>query len=174
MEPLFPESCANQAFAHDFYKDVIKSLVPERTLTQILDEAENVEEFRLNPAKIQEEYGEFVERTLALKRVLRALNICSAVTRFDPSHPFAVGLGEVAREFARREEVSVASGEGPIRMHNEPPYVGGDPETRHLEVNPGVEEDRFNLWRDLRAMYTRCAVVGGQHETLEYFLFDRL
>ena len=174
MEPLFPESCANQAFAHDFYKDVIKSLVPERTLTQILDEAENVEEFRLNPVKIEEEYGEFVERTLALKRVLRALNICSAVTRFDPSHPFAVGLGEVAREFARREEVSVASGEGPIRMHNEPPYVGGDPETRHLEVNPGVEEDRFNLWRDLRAMYTRCAVVGGQHEVYEYFLFERL
>ena len=52
MEPLFPESCANQAFMYDFYKDVIKRLVPERTLTQILDEAENVEEFRLNPAKI--------------------------------------------------------------------------------------------------------------------------
>ena len=46
-------------FVYDFYKDVIKRLVPERTLTQILDEAENVEEFRLNPTKIQEEYGEF-------------------------------------------------------------------------------------------------------------------
>ena len=59
-------------------------------------------------------------------------------------------------------------------MHIEPPYVGGDPETRHLEVNPGVEEGRFNLWRDLRAMYTRCVVVGGQHEAYEYFLFERL
>ena len=174
MEPLFPESCANQAFVYDFYKDVIKRLVPERTLTQILDEAENVEEFRLNPAKIQEEYGEFVERTLALKRVLRALNVCSAATRFDPSHPFAVGLGEVARELAQKEEVSVASGEGPIRMCSDPPYIWGDPETRHLEVNPGVEKSRFNLWRDLRAMYTRCAVVGGQHEAYEYFLFERL
>ena len=106
--------------------------------------------------------------------MLRALNVCSAATKFDPSHPFAVGLGEVARELARREEASVASGEGPIRMHIEPPYVGGDLETRHLEVNPGVEEGRFNLWRDLRAMYTRCAVVGGQHEAYEYFLFERL
>ena len=52
MEPLFPESCMNQAFMYDFYKDVIKRLMPERTLTQILDEAENGEEFRLNPAKI--------------------------------------------------------------------------------------------------------------------------
>ena len=52
MEPLFPESCMNQAFVYDFYKDVIKRLVLERTLTQILDEAENIEEFRLNPTKI--------------------------------------------------------------------------------------------------------------------------
>ena len=52
MKPLFLESCANQAFVYDFYKDVIKRLVLEWTLTQILDEAENVEEFRLNPAKI--------------------------------------------------------------------------------------------------------------------------
>ena len=43
------------------YKDVIKRLVPERTLAQILDEAENAEELRLNPAKIQEEYEEFLE-----------------------------------------------------------------------------------------------------------------
>ena len=84
---------------------------------------------RLNPARIQEEYEEFLERTVALQHVLRALNICSAVTRFDHSHPFAVGLGEVARELARKEEVSVASGEGPIRMCSEPPYTGGDPET---------------------------------------------
>ena len=90
----------NQAFMYDFYKDVIKRLMPERTLAQILSKAENVEDLRLNPARVQEEYEEFLERTVALQRVLRALNICSAVTRFDPSHPFAVGLGEVARELA--------------------------------------------------------------------------
>ena len=84
MEPLFLELCTNQAFMYNFYKDVIKRLVPERTLTQILDEVENVKEFRLNPAKIQAEYGEFVEQTLALKHVLKALNVCSAATRFDP------------------------------------------------------------------------------------------
>ena len=82
---------------------------------------------------------------MALQRVLRALNICSAATRFDHSHPFAVGLSEVARELARKEEVSMASGEGPIRMCSEPPYAEGDPETQHLEVNPGVEKSRFNL-----------------------------
>ena len=146
-------------------------MVPERTLTQILDDAENVEEFRLNPTKIQEEYGEFVERTLALKRVLKALNVCSAVTRFDPSHPFAVGLGEMARELVQKEEVSVASGEGPIRMCSEPPYTGGDPEARHLEVNPGLEKSRFDLWRDLKVMYTRCATVDDYHEANVYFLF---
>ena len=106
--------------------------------------------------------------------MLRALNICSAVTRFDSSHPFAVGLGEVARGFAQKEEMSVASGEGPICMCSEPPYIGGDPETWHLEVNPGVKESRFNLWCDLRAMYTRCAAVDGHHEANEYFLFERL
>ena len=52
MEPLFPESCMNQAFMYDFYKDVIKRLMPERTLAQILEEAENVEELRPKPAKI--------------------------------------------------------------------------------------------------------------------------
>ena len=46
---------------YDFYKDVIKRLMPERTLSQILNEAENVEAFRLNPTRIQEEYEEFVE-----------------------------------------------------------------------------------------------------------------
>ena len=65
-------------------------------------------------------------------------------------------------------------GEGPIRMCSEPPYTGGDPKTRHLEVNPGVEESRFNLWRDLRAMYTRCATVDDYHEANEYFLFEHL
>ena len=159
---------------YDFYKDVIKRLMPEQTLAQILNEAENVEDLRLNPTKIQEEYEEFLEQIVALQRVLRALNICSAVTRFDPSHPFTVGLGKVARELARKEEMSVASGEGPIRMCSEPPYIGGDPETRHLEVNPGVEESRFNLWRDLRAMYTRCAAGDDHHEANEYFLFERL
>ena len=159
---------------YDFYKDVIKRLMPEQTLAQILREAENVEDLRLNPTRIQGEYEEFLERTVALQRVLRALNICSAVTRFDSSHPFAVGLGEVARELARKDEVSVASGKGPIRMHSELPYVGGDPETRHLEVNPGVEESRFILRRDLRAMYTRCAAVDDHHEMNEYFLFERL
>ena len=111
---------------------------------------------------------------MALQRVLRALNICSAITRFDSSHPFAVGLGEVARELAQKEEMSVASGEGPILMCSEPPYIGGDPETRHLEINPGVEESRFNLWCDLRAMYTRCAAVDDHHEANEYFLFEHL
>ena len=51
----------NQAFMYDFYKDVIKRLMPERTLAQILEEVENIEELCLNPAEIQEEYGEFVE-----------------------------------------------------------------------------------------------------------------
>ena len=51
---------------YDFYKDVIKRLMPERTLAQILKEAENVEELQLNPTKIQEEYEEFVERMVAL------------------------------------------------------------------------------------------------------------
>ena len=59
-------------------------------------------------------------------------------------------------------------------MYSEPPYIGGDPETRHLEVNPGVEESRFNLWRDLRAMYARCAAVDHHHEANEYFMFERL
>ena len=66
MEPLFPESCRNQAFVYDFYKDVIKRLMPERTLAQILSEAKNVEDLRLNPVRIQEEYEEFLERTVAL------------------------------------------------------------------------------------------------------------
>ena len=164
----------NQAFMYDFYRDVIKRLMPERTLAQILEEAENIEELRLNPVEIQEEYRDFVERTVALQRVLRALNVCSAVTRFDPSHPFAVGLGEVAKELARKEEMFETSGQGPLRMCTEPPYTGGDPEVRHLEVNPGVEENRFNLWRDLRAMYARCAVVYDFYEANEYFLFERL
>ena len=43
----------NQAFMYDFYKDVIKRLMPERTLAQILDEAENAEELHLNPEEIQ-------------------------------------------------------------------------------------------------------------------------
>ena len=119
---------------------------------------------RLNPARIQDEYEEFLERTVALQRVLRVLNICSAVTRFSSSHPFVVGLGEVARELARKEEESVESGEGPMRTCSEPPYIGGDPEMRHLEVNPGVEESRFDLWRDLRAMYTRCEATGEHSE----------
>ena len=59
-------------------------------------------------------------------------------------------------------------------MCAEPPYTGGDPEVRHIEVNPGVEEGRFNLWRDLRAMYTRIEVVYDQCEATEYFLFERL
>ena len=64
MEPLFQESCKNLSFVYDFYKDVIKRLMPERTLTQILREAENIEEMRLNPARIQDEYEEFLERTV--------------------------------------------------------------------------------------------------------------
>ena len=68
----------------------------------------------------------------------------------------------------------MASGEGPIHMCSEPPYTGGDPEAQHLEVNPGVEKSRFDLWRDLRSMYTRCATVDDYHEANEYFLFERL
>ena len=128
MEPLFPEQCMNQAFIYDFYKDVIKRLMPKRTLAQILIDAKDIEDLCLNPAGIQEEYKEFLERTIALQRVLRALNVCSAVTRFNSSHPFAVGLGEAARELAQKEEESVASGGGPIRMCVDPPYTGGDPE----------------------------------------------
>ena len=52
MKPLFPEPCMNQAFMYDFYKDVMKRLMPERTLAQNLQEAENIEELRLNPAEI--------------------------------------------------------------------------------------------------------------------------
>ena len=70
--------------------------------------------------------------------------------------------------------MSVASGEGPIRTCSEPPYIGGDLEMRHFEVNPGVEESQFNLWRDLRAMYTRCVVADEHSEANEYFLFERL
>ena len=66
MEPLFPESCRNQAFVYDFDKDVIKRLMPERTLAQILSEAENVEDLRINPMRIQGEYEEFLEQTVAL------------------------------------------------------------------------------------------------------------
>ena len=78
------------------------------------------------------------------------------------------------KKLAQEEELSVTSGEGPIRLCSEPPYVGGDLETRHIEVNPGIEEGQFNLWRDLRAMYTRCEAVYDQHEATEYFLFERL
>ena len=85
-----------------------------------------------------------------------------------------MGLGEVAVELARKEEESVESGEGPIRTFSEPPYLGGDPEMRHFEVNPGLEESQFNLWRDLRAMYTKCLVVDEHSEANEYFLFKRL
>ena len=46
---------------YDFYKDVIKRLMPERTLAQILSEAKNVDDLCLNPARIQEEYEEFLE-----------------------------------------------------------------------------------------------------------------
>ena len=164
----------HQAFINDFYKDVIKRLMPKRTLAQILIDAKDIEDLRLNPVKIQEEYKEFLERTIALQRVLRALNVRSAVTRFNSSHPFAVGLGEAARKLAQKEEESVASGGGPIRMCADPPYIGGDPETRHWEVNPGVEEHRYELWRDLRAMYTRCMTVDKYHEANEYYLFERL
>ena len=164
----------NQAFIYDFYKDVIKRLMPKRTLAQILIDAKDIEDLCLNPAGIQEEYKEFLERTIALQRVLRALNVCSAVTRFNSSHPFAVGLGEAARELAQKEEESVASGGGPIRMCVDPPYTGGDPETRRWEVNPGVEEHRYELWRDLRAMYTRCMTVDRYHEANEYYLSERL
>ena len=95
--------------------------------------------------KIQEEYKEFIDRTVTLQHVLRALNVQSAVTRFNSSHPFAVGLGEAMKKLAQEEELSVTYGEGPIRLRFEPPCVGGDPETRHIEVNPRVEEGRFNL-----------------------------
>ena len=59
-------------------------------------------------------------------------------------------------------------------MISEPPYVGGDPNTCRIEVNPEVEEGRFNLWRDLRAMYTRISVMYEQQDGMEYFVFERM
>ena len=149
-------------------------MIPERTLTQILREAEHVDLWRLNPERIQEEYKEFMDPTITLQRVLRALNVRSSTTRFNSSHPFAIGLGEVVRELAQEEELSVASREGPVRLCSEPPYVGGNPETRHIEVNPGEGEERFNLWRDLREMNTRIEAVYDQQKATEYLLFERL
>ena len=174
MKSLFPESCANLSFVSDFYQDVIKRLAPDQTLAQIFAEAYHVDEGYLDPTKIQAEYKEFMERTRAVHCVLRALNVCSAVTRFSSDHPFAVGLGKVAREFAQKEEESVNSGQGPIRLCSEPPYLGGDPEMRRYEVDPGVAEYKFDLWRDLRAMYTRCEIADDQREANDYYLFQRL
>ena len=63
------------------------------------------------------------------------------------------------QKLAQEEELSVTSGEGPLRSCSEPPYTGGDPETQWIEVNLGVKEGRFSLWRDLWAMYTRIEIV---------------
>ena len=86
--------------------------------------------------------------------------------------PFAIGLGEAMQKLAREEEIWTESGGESPRLTNEPPYVGGNPNTRHLDVNPGVEPGRFDLWRDLRAMYTRICAMYEQQDGMEYFLFE--
>ena len=49
-------------------------------------------------------------------------------------------------------------GRGPLRLCSEPPYTGGNPDVVN-KVNPGIEESRFDLWRNLRALYTRIEVA---------------
>ena len=164
----------NAGFLDEFYKEVIKKLIPKQTMLQILREAEVAEGCRLNPAKLQKEYTELVECMITLQRVLDALNVPEVVTRFHYSHPFAIGLGEAMQKLSREEETWIESGGESPRLINEPPYVGGDPNTRHLDVNPGVEPDRFDLWRDLRAMYTRISIMYEQQDGIEYFLFERM
>ena len=175
MEPLFPNlDGKNAGFFDEFYKGVVKKLIPKRTALQILREAEEVEAWRLNPAKLQREFTEHVECMVTLQRILTALNVTESVTRFNHSHPFAVGLGEAIQKLAQEEEILLKSGGESTRLIGEPPYVGGDPETRRIEVNPGVEKDRFDLWRNLRAMYTRISVMYEQQDGIEYFLFERM
>ena len=56
MEPLFPEvNESHTAFVHEFFKIVVKRLVPERTLLQRSEEAEHLEAWMLSPTKIQKE-----------------------------------------------------------------------------------------------------------------------
>ena len=175
MEPLFPNSDGkNAGYIDEFNKEVIKKLIPKRTLLQILREAEDREAWRLSPAKLQKEYIEFVECMRTLQNVLKALRVHEDVTRFNCSHPFAVGLGEAMQRLAQEEEMLIKSGGESSRLINEPPYVGGDPEMRRIEPNPGVKKDRYDLWIDLRAMYTRINVMYTQQYGIEYFLFERM
>ena len=93
MKPLFPDlDGKNAGFLNEFYKEVVKKLIPKRTLLQILREAEDAEAWRMNPAKLQKEYTEYVECMVTLQCILEALNVHEAVTRFNYSHTFAIGL----------------------------------------------------------------------------------
>ena len=58
-------------------------------------------------------------------------------------------------------------------MCSEPPYIGGDPNATG-EVNPGINGERFDLWRNLGALYTRMEVALEQHETMDNFMFTHL
>ena len=64
-------------------------------------------------------------------------------------------------------------GRGPLRLRSEPHYNGGDPNVVD-EVNPGVEENQFDLWRNLRVLYTRIEIALEQHEVMDHLLFTRL
>ena len=56
MEPLFLEMDESHAtFISDFYKMVVKKLVPKRSLLQISEEAEHLEAWRLDPVGIQKD-----------------------------------------------------------------------------------------------------------------------
>ena len=66
----------------------------------------------MNPAKLQKEYTEFVGCVVTLQRILEALNVQEAVTRFNYSHPFAIGLGEAMQRLAQEEEILTGSGGG--------------------------------------------------------------
>ena len=59
------------------------------------------------------------------------------------------------------------------RLCTKPPYIGGDPNTRHIKVDPGVNKNQSNLWRDSRTMHTRISVIYEQHDEVNYFLFER-
>ena len=169
MEPLFPEANKSHiAFIHEFSKMVVKRLVPERTLLQISEEAEHLEAWMLNPAKIQKEYAEFMDNMVTLQHILTALGVPDSVMRFCSSHPFAIGLGERMQEFDRIEKEYVEMGRGSLRLCFEPPYIGGDAHATD-EVNPEVNGEQLDMWRNLRALYTRIEVALEQHEAMNYF-----
>ena len=62
------------------------------------------------------------------------------------------------QEFNRMEKECVEMGRGPLRLCSEPSYIGSDPHATD-EVNPEINGERFDLWRNLRALYTRIEVA---------------